>query len=438
MRINPITSQFNMTRPQTTHSLNARQVMSMSDMKIEKDICTFSNSPAKSSNINFQGGQDLLKAAKKGELEGVKREIEQNGVDVNYKGEIDNPGYMSKSEKTALITVCAEKKLSSEKRVAIIQELLKYPEIDVNAQDDWGWLALVYLCNSDDEDAVNELLKHPNVDVSLECGVDGDYKKIADFTKNDNIKSMVRSYKPGLDKRTLPDLLSLNKPQLDINKLSPEKNIWTKAEISAYFLNLIKPIPDFSPAIKDQELRLEHIRKASEMLLQTPLIDLEGNNQEILVEVCGTKAPELVERVFDYQEKQPQMLKDYEEKREAIFSKKLQNLSYSQLREQQLITLPEGFNFLMSKDEFNPNDTHSFYGKEITFFEQACLLDPSGKLAQDILSRFKNVNTERCVYLNKQIRSVIAQNRKSIMSGFSRFLNIFSSNANQAKSVLKV
>ena len=103
----------------------------------------------------------------------------------------------------------------------------------------------------------------------------------------------------------------------------------------------------------------------------------------------------------EYKNNQEERLKDYEEKRKA-FLETLSTLSYEELKENPIIITPEGFSVLIDKEEFNPNDKHSFYGNEITFFEQACLLDSEGNLARQILSSFCDVNTRVSYLINRK------------------------------------
>ena len=63
-------------------------------------------------------------------------------------------------------------------------------------------------------------------------------QKAAKDKKYPDIIKMIEDYIPGVDRRE--GIKSyFKKPPVDIAKLSPEENIWTKKEISIEFLKLI-------------------------------------------------------------------------------------------------------------------------------------------------------------------------------------------------------
>ncbi|MBQ6516003.1 ankyrin repeat domain-containing protein, partial [bacterium] len=254
-----------------------------------------------------------------------------------------------------------------------VEKLLQNPNVDVNAQTPNGNTALMIAANRGEVEIVKKILEHPDVDIYIKNKMMTDALSCASITTVD----LIKRYQRGVDNRK--NALSTKKGladkiQVDINKLSPEENIWSEEEISKKFVSLLS-VQRFDDAIK--------------MLNSTPLINLEADNRNVISRVCMTGNPEFVEKVFEYRGKQDEMREAYQAKRNEFFENKINTLSYEELKENPIaLHTEDGFKILMSKPEFNPNDTVD----KKSLFDFACDLDSKGTFAKQILSKYDDVD----------------------------------------------
>ena len=264
----------------------------------------------------------------------------------------------------------------------LVEKILQHPDLDINKQDKFGRTALHLAAILNLPNITGKILEHPDVDVLIKDS-EG---KTADCY---NFKPMISSYQRGVDRRKNVMSMPTSIP-VDITKLSPEQNIWSEEEIGGKFKSLI--------CNKD-------FKNAEKMMEETPLINLEGDDNPILIEVCSTGKPAFVQKVFDYKKAQPEMRADYDKRRKDYLENTIPTLSYDELKEN-LVALhsEEGFKLLMDSEKFNPNDKT---GKN-TLFEYACKLDKTGKLAKEILSKYDDVDTQKArVAASKEIREMV-------------------------------
>ena len=324
-----------------------------------------------------KGNSPLTVAAYNGYVKPIEILLQHPDIDVNQK---DGDG------DTALTN--AVRKGSAE----VTKLLLEHPDTDVNVQGQNGRTALNSAIREGKIDAVKEILKHPDVDLSIK---DDSGRTVMDLVNDtsydrDKYKELIENYERGVDQRENVLTVAKNIP-VDIENLSPDKNIWTEDKISDKFFYLVN-----SKKLED----------ASKMIEATPLINLEANDKKILKTVCKTGDPDFVRKVFNYQDNQADMRADYEEKRKDFLENKIQKLSYEELKENPVaLHTEDGFRVLMTKEEFNPNDTVD----KTSLFELACGMDEDGDLVQDILGKYDNVETKRAKrYAHKDLREIIS------------------------------
>lgn len=341
------------TRQQWTPNVKTGTNSKVTNSIKRKSINTGNNNTAQAKfSTNFKGiftknNEPVLHPydyAMIGKWEGLERAL-ANGADINekpntYEGD------------TALIEA------SERGYVEIVRNLLQYPDIDVNMQNNFGSTALHRACSNRNKDVVRELLRHPDIDLYIK-DEDG---RVAGEWCGSEITDMLKNYKRGVDRR--------------INVLSSAIYMKTKEQVSDMFLSLLKD---------------KYYEDAEIMLQKTPMIDLKGNNQKILTEVCGTKNPDFVRKVFEYEKAQPEMIKEFEAKRKE-FIENINNATYEELKTNPIAynTL-EGFKIIMNKPEFDPNDKAGL----TTLFNRAYILDPEGNLVKEILSKYPVNNLEK-------------------------------------------
>ena len=257
-----------------------------------------------------------------------------------------------------------------------VEELLQNPDIDVNAQRKDGHTALMSAVLNNYADIVAKILEHPDVDKHIKSNDGASAMDYACVNSNSDILTMLRNYKPGTDKRKITQSASTLTP-LDIDKLSPEENIWSEEEIGKEFLSFVKG---------------KYLDIASKMLDKTPLINLEGKDNEVMSAVCSTGDAEFIKKVFEYQKNQPEMLEKYNAQRKEFLENTIKTLSYDELKENLIaLNTEDGFKILMSNPKFNPNDISG----EKSLFEHACSLDSKGSIAKQILSKYDDVYTPK-------------------------------------------
>ena len=298
-------------------------------------------------------------------------------LDVNIQ---DNYG------KTALMHAVDNSNVSLD----TVRELLKHPKIDVNVQDNNGDTAIIIAIENEFDATVAQLLKRDDIDLTIEgeLGTALDIAKRKDTIDENIFEELAEKTEYQLEHPESIRNRSKNiikKPPVDINKLAPEENIWTKEEISTEFLELVKG-KKYDDAVK--------------MLEMTPLIDLNRNKKEILKQVTLTGAPDFAIRVFDYMfHQQDQMKPEYDARRKEFLENTVQTLSYDELKKNNVaLNTVEGFKILMGKSEFNPNDKY----EDMSLFERACAIDSEGNLVKQILDKYEDVNTEKAVKTRNQ------------------------------------
>jgi ankyrin repeat protein len=116
--------------------------------KINTDVTTPFVQEGGSSGIN-----DLLNAAKNGDLSKVREILNKSEVGVNSQ---DKDGY------TGLMVA------SGNGKIEIVKELLGQSNIDPNMRNSNGWTALMSAVNFGSLDCVQELLKNPDIDVNAQ------------------------------------------------------------------------------------------------------------------------------------------------------------------------------------------------------------------------------------------------------------------------------
>ncbi|MBQ6516000.1 ankyrin repeat domain-containing protein [bacterium] len=271
----------------------------------------------------------------------------------------------------------------------VVKQLIEHPETNVNMKNKNGQTALMLAIKGGLNQTAETILKHPDVDIYAE---DNEGRTAFDYISYDaaNFRNMLNNYQRGVDKRENVLITTKNIP-VDIDKLSPEENIWTDEKITDKFLTLVKT---------------QKLEDAEKMINSTPCIDLTRNDNEILNAVCTTGDFRFVKKVFEYEKNQPEMRADYEEKRKDFLENKIQKLSYEELKENPVaLHTEDGFRVLMTKEEFNPNDTVD----KTSLFELACSMDEDGDLVQDILGKYDNVETKRAKrYAHKDLKEIIS------------------------------
>ena len=350
--------------------------------------------------VDRQGDTALHRAVKKGQTDIVERLLTNKDIDVNKKDkrgktallfatnskyddiaikliehpETDVNAQDDEEKQTPLIWAIRNLKLD------VVGKLLERPDIDVNIQDIDGRTALFYAALMGYPKIMEKLLEHPDIDVNVQ---DNNGHLASDY----NFSKRISEYQRGIDGRK--ELLKVTqRPPININKLSPEENIWSEDEISKKFQAL---------------LEAKRFEDAETMLQTTPLIDLSDN--ETMDKICLTGKSDFVQKVFRYKDNQPKMKADYDRKRTKFLNKTIKKLSYDKLKENNLaLHTDDGFKILMSNPKFNPNDMSG----DNSLFEYACQLDTTGKLAKQILTKYDDVYTRRAqISSSKEIREVV-------------------------------
>ncbi|MBQ6516001.1 ankyrin repeat domain-containing protein [bacterium] len=276
----------------------------------------------------------------------------------------------------------------------IVELLLQHPDISVNSiKPDSGNTALMIAIKEGYTDCTEKILEHPGVNLGIKNNQGEDAWDISVYKVDKEITKMLANYVKGVDKRkNVLDVSKSNivKTPVDINKLSPEENIWTEEQISNKFLSFVinKKYDD-----------------AEKMLEATPLINLEGDDNKIMAEVCSTGKRNFVRKVFNYEDNQANRRADYDTKRKAFLENTIQKMSYEELKENPVVLNTEdGFNVLMTKEEFNPNDKID----KKSLFEIACGLDSKGTMVKQILSKYDDVETQKATKGKpKEIKAMI-------------------------------
>ena len=322
-------------------------------------------------------GQTVLhNAVNRNDLKAVEELLQNPELDVNIK---------TYSEVTPLILAIKQGKTK------IAEKLLEHPDIDVNIQDSFKNTALIYALMCNDLKTAEKILELPDVDKHIKSNYGASAMDYACVNGNSDILTMLRNYKPGTDKRNITQTAS-TMPPLDIDKLSPEENIWSEEEIGKEFLSFVKG---------------KYLDIASKMLDKTPLINLEGKDNEVMSAVCSTGDAEFIKKVFEYQKNQPEMRAEYDARRKEFLESKIKTLSYEELKENPVaLNTEDGFKVLMSNPKFNPNDISG----EKSLFEHACNIDSKGSMAKQILSKYDDVYTPKARMAHgKEIKDMIRE-----------------------------
>ena len=282
----------------------------------------------------------------------------------------------------------------------ILNLLLDDSRVDVNfIPENKKIKPLIYsIIRNTDNDALYKLLKRDDVDLNIPwdkyedvisyANVINDSLKIKGgcTDRTESILQMLEEYAKEHPNSSAPRKININ--QITNDALTAENNIYTSEEITKRFVSLIK-----SP------------QQALEMLKTTPLIDVSDDSEVIKYISQNNCDKDVLNAIFKYKYmEQSQMLEDYNQKR-AVFLKNMENMPYSELIKSPLVlNTPDGFENLLDKREFNPNDLTD---NKSTLFEQACLIDPSGKLAKRILDKYEDVFTKNVKTGSAQIQDLI-------------------------------
>lgn len=349
----------------------------------------------KGESINKTDPKKFLKAAEQGDIQTLEEELKK-GVDINAHSE--NQKY------TALMLA------ASWNRLVALEYLLSQDGIDVNAQALDGRTAMMIAAKFRNTGIVRTLLDREDIDIAYVldiCNLSAYsyadmYLRDVDNTLVERIKDL-RDYQlehpESIVKNVSKQKIRTDNQQVDIDKLSAKDNIWTEEEISREFGKLIAK---------------KEYKNAEKMLERTPFIDFEADSKKLLSTVGKTGNPDLILKSADYIfHKQAEMKIKYEKERKDFFDN-VSNKSYSELKESNvIINTKDGFKILMGKEEFNPNDTCG----RASLFADACRIDPSGELAEAILSKYGDVKIEESVYkANNKLKKLI-DNYK----GFGKF-----------------
>lgn len=301
----------------------------------------------------------------------IREILKQDGLDINKQ---------AFNGKTALMQAISKKYASNDDILAI----LAHPDIDVNIEDCMGKTALIYAVQECNAPIVEKLLEFPNIDT-----------EIRDINGKDAMM-----YSCGQCEKLLKEYRN-NKI---IESLTPEENIYTQREITNMFIRFI---------------REKDFKKAERMLEITPLIDFSQGSEETSENEVETAVFKLfkndlkedsaevirfVRKMYDYMlNKQPEMLKDYNIRREKVFER-YSGVEYNELLKLPLMTnTPEGIKYLMTRKEFDPNYNINYQ----TLFNVACKADSTGELAKLILSKYDNVDTEKVYAPSDKIKELI-------------------------------
>ena len=420
-------------------------------------------------NITFKGDEKyypFFDAAQYGHLEEMKAEIDK-GIDINTKSGFNGETALMHAARVseALITL---KELLSYPNIEVnatdragytalhhaaswfrtqnLRELLKHPDIDINVQTYRGASVLeiaIEQSGSTAAEMAEELLKYPmfNVNTTINRGdwfkenkyhleegstplitacIMENYKVVQQLLKRPDLNVVIQDaagktaldyarkkakFPPDLleelEKRTsyqteYPDWCGLiyKRPVVNIDKLSATENIWTEDEITQYWMSIVK--------------EKNTLAEAEKMLERTPLINFGSNEKEALKVAMAKGDPDFMLKVCDYIfNKQSNMKLEYDKSRKEYLNGPFKELSYADLTHDMLAlnTYP-GLRRIMNCKEFNPNDSYDC----ATLFERACLLDPTGEMVKEILSKYSDVNTknERSIN-NNVIRDLIAK-----------------------------
>ena len=323
--------------------------------------------------FNFKGKKEdrLENAIENGSVAEVKKELEQ-GANINCLTSWD-------------MTPLGFAAFMDKKRV--FKYLLEQPNIDVNFKNKGGVPVIFNLCANKEEDFINLLLES-NHDVDLSYVSLGG-KTIFDILRgngNYELSYKLQDYKT--DPKAYREKMKKKKTQeFNITALSYDKNIWNEKEITNYFEKFISD---------------KNYQKAIAMLKKTPFID----TQKVANLVNSTQNIKLIQMFNDYTEKnQEKLLNEYKIKRENFLKKEFKNLTYEEAKNNKFALTSDGFENLIEKKEFNPEDKIN----DNTLFEWSCLLDTKGDLANKILTKHKDINAHYSLILNisKDVRNLI-------------------------------
>ena len=294
MLVHPIANKFAISRVQN----NDARSKELLPQKTVNNMTLPSFADAKSL-VNMSFKAKIHTYAGNGYLSDLKREI-CNGVNVN---EPDSTGFTPLMEaghwhrintfnellKQPDIDVNAqpEGKDTALIRVSrngyddMVKKLVERPEIDVNIQrKDDGETALIAACFTDQDKAVAELLKHPDIDISLKNKKGQDALFIALSVSNPKIAKMLKDYKRGVDRR-------------EGARVNNEVNTESVSDINARDENGNTPL-----MLACQEKNIKEV----EELLQHPDIDVNAQSQQgntALIYACRTGKTEIVENLIN-------------------------------------------------------------------------------------------------------------------------------------------
>ena len=338
---------------------------------------------------DYEGKTSLYYAARVNHPKTVQALLKHPNIDVNLA---------SNDNTTPLMSAC------SQGHKEVVELLLQCPDVDVNAADNDGDTPIMEAIRCGWAEVAKMLMDHPNIDLTIrnkdgKSAVDrarANYNTEQPFLKELTAKAIGQLRNPELIGNVNLSAVSIKLPPVDMDKLTPEENIWPVKTLTDEFIKMVAS---------------EKYDSAMKMLENCPIIDLDADNRKALTKVLRTCNPDFAEKVFDYKfHKQKQLAEEYITKREKFLNETIKTLDYENLKENHLaLNTLDGLKILMSKPEFNPND--SIEGK--TLFERVCIFDTEGELVKSILSKYDDVfvnNSKKTK--NEVIKSLIENYEK--------------------------
>ena len=278
-------------------------------------------------------------------------------------------------------------------RHAFAVKLLSCPELNVNKQSSDGRTAFMKLCSIEETDGKSDginmfkkFLARPDLRFDIENNKGEDAILLAESSGNYRFVDMINKE---LEKRAKAN----NQMIFNKDTLLPENNIYTVEQISR----------EAAARIRNND-----IQGLEELMEWTPLLNLDRSS-DIMAAAFASRYSEIIEMLLNYKRNiQPAKLEEYQKARKNFMDNTLQKLDYAELKKNGIVLSTEdGFRFLMSKPEFNPNDKVD----KQTLFEMAADIDADGSITGEILSKYKDVYTENVMKYtnNENIKKAIEQ-----------------------------
>ena len=166
------------------------EVIQRGNRKDSEDTVSEVNKP------DINGKTPLMRASISKNMDEIDELLKDPEIDVNARGAIGC---------TALM--CASN--IGNGNAEVVEKLLQHPDVNVNAQSSNGWTALHWACNGYYTKVVEKLLEHPDIDVNIKDVEGRDASSLA----NNEISQMIKNYRRGVDKRAkvLPKVFDFSK-----------------------------------------------------------------------------------------------------------------------------------------------------------------------------------------------------------------------------------